>query len=203
MTAQSEERARCWSCGYQLRGLEGTICPECGRAFDPNDPATFDRRDPEKLRRKRIRNALIAIGVLAVLIPVFPRKMLRGKIAFQCGKCRIEQTTTRWEPVMPEWIGLRLPGFHWRSGLTWSPDRRGIECSNHNFDRLKAEVWTRPTLSMHVTGQWNPGERLLINNIVATPESSVEILWNAMNPKRLRLGTTIEKAEMPENPAPH
>jgi hypothetical protein len=32
----------CWECGYSLRGLETPRCPECGRAFDPNDPPTMN-----------------------------------------------------------------------------------------------------------------------------------------------------------------
>jgi uncharacterized protein YneF (UPF0154 family) len=32
----------CWECGYSLRGLETPRCPECGRAFNPNDPTTMN-----------------------------------------------------------------------------------------------------------------------------------------------------------------
>ncbi|MCL2649034.1 MAG: hypothetical protein FWD61_18880 [Phycisphaerales bacterium] len=32
---------RCWTCGYDLRGLTSHRCPECGRHFDPADPATM------------------------------------------------------------------------------------------------------------------------------------------------------------------
>ena len=32
----------CWECGYSLRGLESARCPECGRGFDPNNPATIN-----------------------------------------------------------------------------------------------------------------------------------------------------------------
>ena len=37
---------RCLSCKYDLRNLAGPPhrCPECGREFDPNDPATFAPR---------------------------------------------------------------------------------------------------------------------------------------------------------------
>ncbi len=31
----------CISCNFDLRGLPGNTCPECGSAFDPADPATF------------------------------------------------------------------------------------------------------------------------------------------------------------------
>jgi hypothetical protein len=33
--------AKCLACGYLLRGLMGHSCPECGRAFNPDDPASY------------------------------------------------------------------------------------------------------------------------------------------------------------------
>ena len=33
---------RCLDCGYDLKALSELRCPECGRAFDPNDPATYE-----------------------------------------------------------------------------------------------------------------------------------------------------------------
>jgi hypothetical protein len=32
---------RCKGCGYDLRGLGDHRCPECGQAFNPDDPKTF------------------------------------------------------------------------------------------------------------------------------------------------------------------
>src|SRR2546430_16461031 len=32
----------CLDCGYALRGLPTPRCPECGRGFDPLDPATMN-----------------------------------------------------------------------------------------------------------------------------------------------------------------
>ncbi|MDB5319297.1 MAG: hypothetical protein JWN40_928 [Phycisphaerales bacterium] len=34
--------ARCWSCGYLLRGVASGRCPECGRAFDLSDPKSVN-----------------------------------------------------------------------------------------------------------------------------------------------------------------
>jgi hypothetical protein len=33
--------ARCLGCRYALRGLPKPVCPECGRSFDPHDPASY------------------------------------------------------------------------------------------------------------------------------------------------------------------
>lgn len=40
------ERGLCRGCNYALRGLSGPRCPECGRAFDPADPATMNLGRP-------------------------------------------------------------------------------------------------------------------------------------------------------------
>ncbi|MEW6251852.1 MAG: hypothetical protein AB1716_14495 [Planctomycetota bacterium] len=39
----ADSPAMCLGCGYRLRGLTQPRCPECGRAFDPRDPATWRR----------------------------------------------------------------------------------------------------------------------------------------------------------------
>jgi hypothetical protein len=33
--------AQCLKCGYLLRGLSRNTCPECGSAFNPDDPETY------------------------------------------------------------------------------------------------------------------------------------------------------------------
>ncbi len=44
---REDEGVYCIKCGYDLRGLPGPTCPECGKPFDPNDRWTT-RRDPRK-----------------------------------------------------------------------------------------------------------------------------------------------------------
>jgi hypothetical protein len=39
--ADDEPERNCLDCGYSLRGLTVARCPECGRAFDPSDGATY------------------------------------------------------------------------------------------------------------------------------------------------------------------
>jgi hypothetical protein len=55
---------RCLSCKYDLRNLGEHRCPECGRAFDPDDPATFV--SPISSRRK-LRRYVVQIVTCALL----------------------------------------------------------------------------------------------------------------------------------------
>jgi hypothetical protein len=41
-TEQDVHVGLCWECGYALNGLPTPRCPECGRAFDPANPATMN-----------------------------------------------------------------------------------------------------------------------------------------------------------------
>lgn len=43
---QLESVPRCIDCAYCLHGLDDPRCPECGRPFDLNDPATFTNKPP-------------------------------------------------------------------------------------------------------------------------------------------------------------
>lgn len=36
------EDATCIDCAYALRGLAEAVCPECARAFEPQDPSTYE-----------------------------------------------------------------------------------------------------------------------------------------------------------------
>jgi len=40
--------AHCTGCDYPLRGLQGRVCPECGRGYDPGDARSF-RSGPRPL----------------------------------------------------------------------------------------------------------------------------------------------------------
>ena len=55
-------RMLCRECYYPLHGLTENRCPECGRAFDPEDRRTFARRRPRRWRWE----ALAALGCLVL-----------------------------------------------------------------------------------------------------------------------------------------
>lgn len=44
--SDSRRHPRCLDCGYRLVGLSEPICPECGRAFNPDNENTFSRKPP-------------------------------------------------------------------------------------------------------------------------------------------------------------
>jgi hypothetical protein len=73
------DNARCLQCGYLLRGLREPRCPECGRVFAPEDPATYATTP----RRSRwLAAARIAVyAVNALLVPVSPVLGLVGSLA--------------------------------------------------------------------------------------------------------------------------
>ncbi len=67
MTGRTDRRRssskRCLDCRYILDGMQSQVCPECGRPFDPEDPATFTRRQNQEARSAPTRRA-VAIVVL-------------------------------------------------------------------------------------------------------------------------------------------
>ena len=61
---------RCKTCHYSLEHLTEHRCPECGRAFDPKDPKTFDI--PQSLRTRlvewHLRHKLFVVGGLMMVL---------------------------------------------------------------------------------------------------------------------------------------
>lgn len=66
---------RCKTCHYSLTNLKEHRCPECGRAFRPADPSTWESDSVEVGRRRMTWVLLVAVIVIALfliaaLIPV-------------------------------------------------------------------------------------------------------------------------------------
>lgn len=105
------DTACCLRCGYALRGLPETRCPECGHPFDPLDPPTF--RDPARRRRHG----------LGQLRPVYWRELVcvwstALALAWLC-------TNLRWAVALPDFnaqviiiTGLGV-GYAFAWGLWW------------------------------------------------------------------------------------
>ena len=67
VTVVLDADAQCRHCGYLLRELIETRCPECGGGFDPNDLATFRSKRGTRLRWRRRIAALIPTAVWTVI----------------------------------------------------------------------------------------------------------------------------------------
>lgn len=60
--ANTEPNMFCLACRYALRGLSRNRCPECGAAFDPDDPTTFLAQP--RLERKLLWLFLAALALV-------------------------------------------------------------------------------------------------------------------------------------------
>ncbi len=60
----------CLACSYNLRGVHQLQCPECGRAFEPEDTQTWSRLpfNPETRAVARHAIRLTAIAWVTVLV---------------------------------------------------------------------------------------------------------------------------------------
>jgi hypothetical protein len=61
----------CLGCGYALANLSGTVCPECGRSFDPGDPHTFAAAPRIRLRTVLLWNSAAASMLAASITPLY------------------------------------------------------------------------------------------------------------------------------------
>lgn len=55
---------RCLNCGYIVDGLSDNRCPECGRAFDPDNPKTYWRTRRSGI--KQLVSSLLGCYLLAM-----------------------------------------------------------------------------------------------------------------------------------------
>ncbi len=62
---------RCKTCQYPLAKLTEHRCPECGRAFDPNDPSTFLSGLEPNPKRRHVTLAFRALLIAPWLTWVF------------------------------------------------------------------------------------------------------------------------------------
>lgn len=171
--------ARCLSCGYLIRGLPTTVCPECGRTFDPSDAATYDVRPLGWRRRRWIKRGIV---VAFILVAFGPRGVLKGKLTLKCQVCGDQTTVYRLVPKAPRWIPFHYPAISWTFEEKHAKERGLTSCSAHSS--LSVSV----RLDMH-NGGWvsgagtsGAGRVLTLNGMVTTVETAPEVLKHLMNP---------------------
>ncbi len=103
----------CRACGYPLAGIPEPRCPECGRAFDPGDPRTFDRSVRARRWRRRRPLAIAALALLLVYA-TFPRGYVRGTLVYAPGGGEAQERITIWRLAPPRWLA-RVPYPRWTS----------------------------------------------------------------------------------------
>lgn len=58
----------CRGCGYSLMELQARTCPECGREFDPADPASYVTAKNVRIRTKKLAIVAIVGGATPLLL---------------------------------------------------------------------------------------------------------------------------------------
>lgn len=199
MTITIPDTARCRTCGYLLRGLVEPACPECGRAFDPQDPKSFDL-DFERRRRLWAKRVAVALSVAALLFFGFPRRLLRGTITFTCGQCGEQHLVKRWEPVPPRWIPWRYFGIARRSHTAGTAE--GPETVEHEHTYSLA-VSADLHLGGAITGMLSPpdpGKVIVFGGNEATVANARTVLEFMMS--RANRGFVPSVVSLPDDESP-
>jgi hypothetical protein len=71
--------ARCLACGYVLCGLPEARCPECGRPFDPDNPATYGPAGPKRRHP--------ATATAMYVLPLLLATIYRAWFVYSSGQC--------------------------------------------------------------------------------------------------------------------
>jgi hypothetical protein len=126
--------AFCKSCDYPLAGVPAAVCPECGRAFDPADPSTYDAR-PRARRRTWIRRGAWAIGVIVLVELLAPSRVAKLTWSWPNSDGVTATSKTKWCLVAPRWLPIRYP--RWTSARWTKPiEPRGLVVSERSFWRV-------------------------------------------------------------------
>jgi len=60
----------CLACTYHLQSLSSHVCPECGRPFDPDDPASYARsrfQVNDERRARRLEICTIGLSLIPLI----------------------------------------------------------------------------------------------------------------------------------------
>lgn len=121
MTIQPESvpAMYCRECGYQLTGLSEPRCPECGRPFEPADPASFLTHPKGWIRRRWLRRVTLAAAGLLVLagadllclyIPWQREQAIATRVKQQGGAVEFRRARSSWVQVLigPQFLYQRI-----------------------------------------------------------------------------------------------
>ncbi|MCC7292507.1 MAG: hypothetical protein IT449_10655 [Phycisphaerales bacterium] len=193
----------CIFCGYPLRGLPSGICPECGRAFDPENPKTFDS-SARQSHRRRWRRAGIALLILALIVfALCPRRMHTMFVTFGCPNCLETLTVRRTQPQPAPWLPIQLPGWvsRQRGEAPPSSDSPHICTDHHMGDSLVGIDLGQIRMGGSAQNPMNRRGGIIINGMSVTPETAADVMRKLMSPRQFNRGATLQFRPIADAPA--
>jgi len=177
--------ACCLGCGYALRGLPESVCPECGRVFDPGDPATFGTEADRARRRRRVKRMALAAAVLALLVVFAPRGIMTSTVTLTCPDCKVGYRTSRYELKPPEWMPASYPRIY--VPLAEHEEQLHEHCPNHRYD-VTVSVQSRIIISGTGSTTADPGDACEVCGVPAVPENGREMIEAMLRRNGVSLG---------------
>ena len=186
--------AICRGCGYALRGLSEAVCPECGRAFDPDDSSTFLlERDLRRRRRRRMMWVGVVVAVLAVLGVLAPRGIMTSTVTLTCPDCQVAYRTARYELRPPGWMRADYPAIY--LPLVAPEEEPHEDCPKHRYD-VSVSLQSRGVIQANGRATADPGEECDVLQIPALPENGRKMIEAMLQ----RNGVSVWCAPPPAQP---
>lgn len=98
----------CIGCDYELRGLGAGSCPECGRAFDPEDASSV-RSERQRRKRSRLTRWLVGWAIAVGCTPLIAN--LLGFVSLAIARVSLGRWPHRGGMDDPKYVdGVRVIG---------------------------------------------------------------------------------------------
>lgn len=173
--------ARCLSCGYLLRGLPESVCPECAREFDPADPSTFDSDPPKRRRRRWLIRITAGLAIVAFAAALFPRSILKADVKFTCSRCSRVVTVTRWQLNPPSWVSFAYPGIDSRNDSDAGVEApAGRDCDHHYDYVIRSDLPIGGRVS--AWGPLDPDQPRTVNGVSLSLDTAPRVLRVLLKP---------------------
>ena len=190
MSVPLSNGACCLGCGYALRGLPDSVCPECGRGFDPGDPTTFDLY--ENRRRRRAKRVVVVVAALGLLAAFAPRGIMTSTVTLTCPDCKVVYRTARYELRPPERLGASYPAIY--LPLVEHKEEPHEDCPKHRYD-VSVSLQTRMVVQGNGNASADPGDVCDVEGIPAFPKNAREMIESMLRGNGLSLGCGPPQAE--------